>query len=51
MVAAPGLAAKHRHLVTEHDDLYRQLVVVTSEEPEELEDPDESQVEERQCHS
>jgi hypothetical protein len=26
-------------------------VVVTSEEPEELEDPDESQVEERQCHS
>ena len=31
---AGHLAAKHRHLVTEHDDFDRQFFVVTAEETE-----------------
>ena len=47
---AGHLAAQHRHLVAEHDDLDRQFFVVTPEEPEQLEDSDERQVEEGQRH-
>jgi len=43
---AGHLTAQHRHLVTEHDQFDRQIFVVTPEEPEQLENPDERQVEE-----
>jgi hypothetical protein len=42
---ARHLAAEDGHLVAQHDDLDRKFVVVTPKDPEELEDPDEHQVE------
>jgi len=47
---AGHLAAEHRHLVAEHDDFGRQFIAVTPQEPEQMEDPDERQVEEGQRH-
>ena len=44
------LATEHSHLVTEHDDLDRQLVAVTLAEAHQLEDFGEGEVEERKGH-
>ena len=44
------LSAKHGNLVAEHDDLDRQLVPVSPTEANQLEDPGEDEVKERQGH-
>jgi hypothetical protein len=47
---ADDLATQNGQLVAEHDDLDCQFVTVTPQEPDQLEDPDERQVEEGQRH-
>ena len=44
------LATEHSHLVTEHDDLDRQLVAVMAAEAHQLEEFNEGEVEEREGH-
>jgi hypothetical protein len=44
------LATQNGHLVPEHDDFDCQFLVVTPKELDQLEDPDERPVHERQCH-
>jgi hypothetical protein len=44
------LAAQYRHLVTQDDDLDRQIVLSTAREADELDHADERQVEERKHH-
>jgi len=47
---AGHLAAKHGHFVSEHDDLDCQFAVLRAAESKQLEDSDESQVEEGERH-
>ena len=44
------LSAEHRHLVSEHDDLDSQFGGVPLPEAEQLEEPDRSDIDERQGH-
>jgi hypothetical protein len=44
------LAVEHRHLVSEYEDLDREVAVLRAEESEQLDDSNECQIEERQRH-
>jgi transposase InsO family protein len=47
----PDLASEQGNLVTEHDDLEREFLVVTTEQPKELQDTQERQITKRQGHA
>ncbi len=47
---AGHLATEDRHLVAKHDDLNGEIGVVTSSETDQLERPDEGEIQERECH-
>ncbi len=47
---AADLASEHRHLMAQHDHLDREVRVLATGEPDQLEDPTERPVQERQCH-
>jgi hypothetical protein len=47
---AVDLASEHRHLLAQHDDLDREVGLLTTGEPDQLEDATERPVEEREGH-
>ena len=48
---AVDLASQHRHLMAQHDDLDRQVRVLATGEPDQLQDATERPVQERDGHS
>ena len=45
-----NLAPENRHLMAEHDDFDGEIVSVTSSETDQLERPDEGEIQEREGH-